>query len=248
MSIRVIRGKKQSVEIAYQKFVPIREIRGKKQSAEIAYQKFVPIRVIRGKKTPFQSVQSVSNLIPAIFLDRDGVINHNRSDYVKTWEEYSFLPGVFPALNRLAHSNYLIVIVSNQSPIGRGLVQQETIENINARMKAEIERQGGRVDAIYYCPHAPGDNCNCRKPRPGMFLQAAQELGIDLASSLFIGDALSDVKAAFNAGCNPIMVLTGRGKEQHHLLREHGHDKTVPVVDDLAAAVRLIETNAPQPP
>ena len=185
----------------------------------------------------------MSNLNPAIFLDRDGVINHNRSDYVKTWEEYTFLPNVFAPLRTLAQTQYAIVIISNQSPIGRGLVQQDTIEDINARMKAEIERRGGRVDAIYYCPHAPDDNCDCRKPRPGMFLQAAQELDIDLASSFFIGDALSDVEAAFNAGCKPIMVLTGRGNEQFHLLSEMGYDECVPVVDDLATATKWIRNN-----
>jgi histidinol-phosphate phosphatase family protein len=176
----------------------------------------------------------------AIFLDRDGVINQNRSDYVKSWTEYVFLPDVFSSLKRVANSNYLIVIISNQSPIGRGIIQKEVVDEINARMQAEIERCDGRVDAIYYCPHAPEDNCECRKPRPGMFFRAAQELDIDLANSYFIGDALSDVQAAFNAGCRPIMVLTGRGAEQSMQLNNLRPGEIVPVAQDLAAALDFI--------
>ena len=177
---------------------------------------------------------------PAIFLDRDGVINENRSDYVKIWDEYIFFPNIFEPLKRLAKTEYVIVIISNQSPIGRGLVQQKIIENINTRMKTEIERQGGRVDAIYFCPHKPSDNCNCRKPAPGMLLLAAQELEIDLGNSYFIGDAVSDVEAAFAAGCQPVYVLTGLGRKQLPFFRQQGYDGKVPIVRDLAEAVQLI--------
>jgi len=185
----------------------------------------------------------VSNLNPAVFLDRDGVINENRSDYVKSWDEYVFLPNVFEPLKRIAESEYLVVIISNQSPIGRGLVQQVVIEDINARMKAEIQQRGGRVDAVYYCPHSPDENCDCRKPKPGMFQQAADQLKIDLANSFFIGDAVSDVEAAFNVGCKPVFVLTGLGRRQLAVLRQCGYDNRVPIVDNLAAAVKLILAN-----
>ena len=184
--------------------------------------------------------KSVSKLKPAIFLDRDGVINQNRADYVKTWDEYVFLPNVFSPLCSLAQTDYAIVVISNQSPIGRGLVQQETIEAINARMQSEIERHGGRIDAVYYCPHTPSENCNCRKPAPGMLLQAADELGLNLSSSYFIGDAVSDVEAAFAAGCQPLYVLTGLGREQLPLFHQQGYDGKVPIVRDLAEAVQLI--------
>ena len=157
---------------------------------------------------------------PAIFLDRDGVINHNRSDYVKTWEEYIFLPNVFEPLKRLAQSEYSIVIIRNQSPIGRGLVQRETVEAINQRMKAEIESRGGRIDGVYYCPHRPDEVCECRKPRPGLLLRAAQELDLDLSCSYFIGDAVSDVEAALAAGCTPLFVQTGLGSDQIARLAE----------------------------
>ncbi|MBM3145941.1 MAG: D-glycero-beta-D-manno-heptose 1,7-bisphosphate 7-phosphatase [Chloroflexi bacterium] len=180
------------------------------------------------------------NQIPAIFLDRDGVINYNRHDYIKSWDEYVFLPGVVAALKRVARSKYWIVVISNQSSIGRGLMTKEAVEEINALMRAEIERQGGRIDAIFYCPHTPEDHCDCRKPQPGMFFQAASELGIDLANSFFIGDAVSDIQAAFNAGCKPVMVLTGLGETQ---LQNHQLGETIPVVEDLTAALDLILDN-----
>jgi len=175
----------------------------------------------------------------AIFLDRDGVINQNRADYVTTWEEVSFLPGVFPALARLSRTPFCIVLVSNQSPIGRGILTSAEVEAINRRMVAEIERQGGRIDAVYYCPHRPDEGCDCRKPRPGMLLRAAGELDLDLSASYLVGDAVSAVEAALAAGCSPILVLTGRGTAQQPLLRQRGYT-SVPVAADLAGAVRLI--------
>jgi D-glycero-D-manno-heptose 1,7-bisphosphate phosphatase len=151
---------------------------------------------------------------PAVFLDRDGVINQNRDDYVKSWEEFVFLPQVFPALRRLAASPLAVVVISNQSAVGRGLLSRSELEHIHRRMVAEIESEGGRVDAVYYCPHCPADGCDCRKPRPGLLLQAAAHLDLDLARSFLVGDAQGDVEAALNASCQPALVLTGRGKEQ----------------------------------
>ena len=177
---------------------------------------------------------------PAIFLDRDGVINENRSDYVKSWDQYSFLPNVFDALVQLATSDYLIIVISNQSPIGRGIVQKEVIEEINTKMIAEIQRRGGRIDAIYYCPHAPEENCYCRKPKPGLFSMATEKYGIDMAKSFFVGDTVSDVEAAFNAGCKPIMVLTGLGEDNRADLIERGYEGEVPVMSDLGEAARFI--------
>lgn len=182
----------------------------------------------------------MQNKARAIFLDRDGVINENRHEYVKSWAEYVFLPNVFGPLKRIAQSDYKVVVVSNQSPIGRGILPKSTVDEINFRMKSEIERHGGRIDAIFYCPHAPDDHCTCRKPAPGLFLQAAQKLHIDLVKSYLIGDAVSDVDAALNAGCKPIFVMTGRGAEQVKILQQRGYDKNVSVVQDLAAAITLI--------
>jgi D-glycero-D-manno-heptose 1,7-bisphosphate phosphatase len=151
---------------------------------------------------------------PAVFLDRDGVINENRRDYVRSWTEFSFLPHVFPALRRLAASPFAVVVVSNQSAIGRGLVEQTTVEEIHRRMARQIEAQGGRLDGVFYCPHRPEDGCDCRKPRPGLLLAAAAALQLDLERSFLVGDAKSDILAALNAGCQPLLVRTGLGEEQ----------------------------------
>ena len=129
----------------------------------------------------------------AVFLDRDGVINRDRSDYVKTWEEFEFLPGVLEAFRLLAPSPHRVVVVSNQSAIGRGLVSRETVEEIHARMTEAVRRGGGRIDAVFYCPHRPDEDCLCRKPRPGLLLQAARELDIDLPASWLIGDDRRDL-------------------------------------------------------
>jgi D-glycero-D-manno-heptose 1,7-bisphosphate phosphatase len=175
----------------------------------------------------------------AVFLDRDGVICENRSDYVKAWEEVKFLPGVFAALARLASTPFCIVLTTNQSPIGRGILTWAQVEAINRQLVAEIEACGGRVDGVYLCPHRPDEACLCRKPQPGLLLQAAQDLRLDLPRSYLIGDALSDVEAARAAGCSPILVLTGLGRQQWPLLQERQYHH-VPVAQDLTAAVRLI--------
>lgn len=175
----------------------------------------------------------------AVFLDRDGVINVNRPDYVKSWEEFVFLPGVFEPLRLLAQSNRVIVIISNQAAIGRGLVERKTVEDINRRMVEEIRHGGGRIDAVFFCPHHPDQNCDCRKPRPGQLVRAANELDLDLARSCFIGDAVSDVEAGLAVGCSPILVLTGRGREQLRLLKQRGYGN-IPVVRDLAEAVEHV--------
>lgn len=176
---------------------------------------------------------------PAIFLDRDGVINENRIDYVKSWDEFVFMPGALNALCLLAKSEYAIIVVSNQSAVGRGLVEIETVESIHKRMQDTIGLHNGRIDAIYYCPHTPHAGCDCRKPSPGLLQRAAYELNLDLLSSWLIGDAFSDIEAGFAVGCSSILVLTGRGQEQYPLLRQRRF-KHVPVVANLPQAVALI--------
>lgn len=149
----------------------------------------------------------------AVFLDRDGVINRDRPDYVKSWEEFEFLPGVLEAFRVLASGPRQIVVVSNQSCIGRGLVSRETVEEIHARMTEAVRRSGGRIDAVYYCPHRPDEDCPCRKPRPGLILKAARELDIDLAASWMVGDDLKDLETAKAAGVRPVLVRTGHGRD-----------------------------------
>lgn len=154
---------------------------------------------------------------PAIFLDRDGVIVENRDDYVRSPGDISFIPGALPALAKLASSPFAIVIVTNQAAVGRGLISLAEAEAINRFVTAEIVRAGGRVDGAYLCPHRPDEGCECRKPRPGLLLQAAAELNLDLKRSWMIGDALTDLQAGEAAGARPLLVLTGRGKDQSAL-------------------------------
>lgn len=149
-----------------------------------------------------------------IFLDRDGVICKNRSDYVKSWEEFQFLPGAKDSLVKLAKLGLPIIVITNQSAIGRKIISASTVEDIHRRMVAEIESCGGRIDKVLYCPHQPDDECNCRKPEPGMLQQAASEMKLDLCNSYMVGDATSDLIAGLRVGCHTFLVLTGRGVEQ----------------------------------
>lgn len=175
----------------------------------------------------------------AIFLDRDGVINVNRPDYVKSWDEFIFLPRVLDALRHIAPSEFIIVVITNQSTIGRGTTSEATVQAIHARMLAEVERAGGRIDAVYFCPHTPDDQCDCRKPQPGLYRRAARELNIDLTQSIVIGDAFADIAAAHAIGARPILVLTGRGASQHDEMMRNNHTGYI-VVEDLMSAVDWI--------
>ncbi len=152
---------------------------------------------------------------PAIFLDRDGVVIENRADYVRSWADVQIFPQAIEALVAAGASAHAIVLVTNQSAIGRGLISYETARAINERLLAHIRRAGGRVDAVYMCPHAPDERCACRKPRPGMLLRAADDLDLDLRQSVMIGDALTDIQAgrAAMAG-RSILVRTGRGRDE----------------------------------
>ena len=174
---------------------------------------------------------------PAIFLDRDGVIIENRPDYVRTWDDVRPIPGALQALAGVRASRYLVVIITNQSGIGRGLISQRTADEINRRMLAQIEAAGGRVDGLYLCPHTPADACSCRKPQPGLLLQAAKDLDIDLSQSLLVGDALSDIQAGKAAGIpTTALVLTGLGAGQFHNL-EPARRKELLVFRDLLEAL-----------
>jgi D-glycero-D-manno-heptose 1,7-bisphosphate phosphatase len=150
----------------------------------------------------------------AIFLDRDGVICENRSDHVKSWAKFKFLPDAKDSLAALSRLGLPIIVVTNQAAIGRGLVTANVVEDIHERMQAELASHGGRIDRVIYCPHRPEDACRCRKPEPGMLVQVAQEMGIDLAQSYLVGDASTDVIAGNRVGCRTFLVLTGRGFQQ----------------------------------
>ncbi|MGD0114455.1 MAG: D-glycero-beta-D-manno-heptose 1,7-bisphosphate 7-phosphatase [Dehalococcoidia bacterium] len=180
---------------------------------------------------------------PTIFLDRDGVVNRNRDDYVKCWQEFEFLPGSLDALRLLAKRDVRVVIVTNQSPVGRGIISSQTLDAIHRRMTAEVEAHGGRIDAILCCPHTPTAGCGCRKPRPGLIVEAMRRFRIDPESTCFVGDSPSDMKAAQAAGIPFVMVLTGK-RTRPSLRRAGGSHPLRWVAPDLEAAARWFLRNS----
>lgn len=175
----------------------------------------------------------------AIFLDRDGVINADRPDYVKSWEEFALLPGALEALRELSATRMPIVVITNQSAINRGLTSFEVVESINRRLMALVAEAGGRIEAVAWCPHRPEEQCGCRKPAPGLLHYAAEALRLDLARSYLVGDAESDIAAGMAAGCKSLLVLTGRGAAQRAKVEERWGARCV-IVPDLMAAARWI--------
>ncbi len=180
----------------------------------------------------------------AIFLDRDGVIIENRSNYVRSWADVAFISGAVDTLQRLAATPYKILVVTNQSAVGRGIITLAEAEAINQEFLAVIENAGGRIDGLYMCPHAPQDGCLCRKPLPGLLLNAASDLNINLEKSLMVGDALTDIKAGQQAGVpNSYLVLTGRGADQLNL---PGAEAVRPfsVIESLADLPAIVEAQS----
>jgi D-glycero-D-manno-heptose 1,7-bisphosphate phosphatase len=147
----------------------------------------------------------------AVFLDRDGVLTRERQDYVKTPEELEILPGVYGPLRQIRKQGFRIVVVTNQSVVGRGFTTMEGMELIHAKFRRELEKHECNVDAIYFCPHLPNQGCDCRKPAPGLILKASKDLGIDVENSWMIGDKEIDMEAAKRAGCHGIRVPTNSG-------------------------------------
>lgn len=174
-----------------------------------------------------------------IILDRDGVINEDSDAYIKSAEEWVPIKGSLEAIARLNHGGYIVVVVSNQSGIARGYFDIEALTAMHKKMDEMLAKLGGQVDAVFYCPHGPDDACDCRKPKPGMLLDVGQRYNMTLSDVVFIGDSVSDVKAARNANAKSILVRTGKGEKAEKLLLAEGRD-SVPVYDDLADAVTAI--------
>ena len=149
---------------------------------------------------------------PAIILDRDGVLNEKapRAQYIRNWSEFKWRPGAKESLCRLNEAGFKVIIVSNQAGINRGAMTEQDLRSIHLQMVAEVEQSGGRVDAIYYCPHDWDEGCECRKPRPGMLFQAQHDFNLDLSRTLFIGDDERDAQAAEAAGCLPALISGNR--------------------------------------
>jgi D-glycero-D-manno-heptose 1,7-bisphosphate phosphatase len=172
-----------------------------------------------------------------VILDRDGVINYDSEAFIKSPEEWKPIPGSLEAIAKLNHSGYRVVVCSNQSGIGRGLLDMAALNAINDKMYRALSQLGGRIDALFYCPHPAEANCACRKPKAGMFEDIAERFNTELAGVPSIGDSLRDLQASAAAGCQPILVLTGKGRKTQAAGDLPPGTK---VYEDLAAAVRAI--------
>ncbi len=205
-----------------------------------------------------QSVWVAPGRPQAVFLDRDGTINRERADYVKSWQEYEWLPGALTALAALAKLEVPILVVTNQSVVGRGILGTSALQAIHANVRAEALAAGGRLDDFFVCTHAPADQCACRKPKPGLLQEAAARYDLDLGRCVFVGDSITDMQAAQAAGCAWLLVRTGRqgatldaalaatsaqfstGDVNERYARRAAATVVMQVVADLAAAANLI--------
>ena len=177
---------------------------------------------------------------PAIFLDRDGVVIENRSNYVRSWKDVDIFPEAVRTLSLYASSPYLIVFVTNQSAVGRGIISLEAAQAINQRLVDTMKKKGCRIDGVFMCPHAPEANCSCRKPLPGLLFQSSKQLSIDLANSIIIGDAWTDLQAGLSAGLKQAALLkTGRGRQQLALATPPGLSDA-PIFGNLTDALNTL--------
>lgn len=178
-----------------------------------------------------------------VFIDRDGVINRDSPDYIKTRAEFHFLPGSLEAFRLLSEHLYTAIVITNQSVIGRKLTSPEELQLIFEMMKQDIVKAGGLVTDIMFCPHTPSDHCQCRKPQPGMIFDAREKYSIDLATSVMIGDSVKDILCAENAGVGrTVLVKTGNGLKAHAELSARGISPDY-LAEDLLDAVRWIISN-----
>ena len=169
-----------------------------------------------------------------IILDRDGVINQDSDHFIKSPEEWKPIPGSLDAIASLNRAGYRVVVATNQSGVGRGLFDMAMLNAIHARMHKLVNAAGGRIDAVFYCPHASDAHCACRKPQAGMFLEIAERFDVSLVGVPSIGDSLRDLQAAAAVGAQPMLVLSGKG---HRTREAGGLPAGTRVYDDLAAAV-----------
>lgn len=184
-----------------------------------------------------------------VIVDRDGTLCVQREGGLQKPEDWQPLPGALDAVARLGHAGYHVVIAANMPGIGRGLFDMAALNAIHARMDRQLSEVGGRVDAVFFCPHTPDDDCRCRKPLPGLFEQIGERYRVDLAQVHAVGNSLADVRAATAAGCVPHLVITGRDAPATHAPLPPDYPATTRVHADLAAfANALIADTAAQAP
>jgi len=145
-----------------------------------------------------------------VILGRDGILNEFREDHIKAPEEWVAVPGALEAVSRLNHAGWHVVVATNQAGIGRGMIDMAAVNAVHAHMMRNLQQLGGRIDAVFFCPHTPEDGCDCRKPLPGLMQTIGERYGVDLAMVPMVGDTLRDLQAAQAAGCEPHLVRTGR--------------------------------------
>jgi len=167
-----------------------------------------------------------------IILDRDGVINQDSDDFIKSPEEFIAIPGSFEAIARLCHAGFKIVIATNQSGLARGYYDLDTLNAIHSKMHRLLGIHGGKIEAVFFCPHGPNDNCKCRKPKTGLLDDIATRYDITLNDIPFIGDSLTDIIAARSAGASPYLVKTGKGGRTIEIAKENELDN-IPIYNDL---------------
>ncbi|MDH5435805.1 MAG: D-glycero-beta-D-manno-heptose 1,7-bisphosphate 7-phosphatase [Gammaproteobacteria bacterium] len=169
-----------------------------------------------------------------IILDRDGVINEDSDEYIKSPDEFIPIPGSLEAITRLNHAGYRVVIISNQSGIARKYFTVEILQNIHEKLRSLLADIGGQIDTILYCPHGPSDLCKCRKPKAGLFEELKNRLHITFDNTLAVGDSLRDLQAAQSIGAKPVLVRTGKGLRT---LQHKSMPTNIPVYDNLAEVV-----------
>ena len=183
-----------------------------------------------------------------VILDRDGTINVQSDDFIKSADEWMPLPGAMEAIAQLNHAGWHVVVVSNQSGLGRGLFDVAALNAMHTKLHKQLAVVGGRIDAIFYCPHSPEEKCNCHKPLPGLFEQIGERYGVDLKQVPTVGDNLRDLQAGVAAGCEPHLVLTGKGAQHRGRALPPEYPAGTWIHEDLAAFVRFIlerEVRAP---
>lgn len=171
-----------------------------------------------------------------IILDRDGIINYDSHDYIKSPDEWHAIPGSLEAIGQLNRAGFHVIIATNQSGIGRGYYDVAMLDSIHEKMFAELAAVGGHIDEIFFCPHLPADNCECRKPKPGLLLQIQKKYGVDLRDVFFIGDKLTDIQAAKACHCKPLLVFSLLEKTSE----SHPELINVPHFSNLSDAVEYV--------
>jgi D-glycero-D-manno-heptose 1,7-bisphosphate phosphatase len=172
-----------------------------------------------------------------IVLDRDGVINHDSDQFIKSPDEWRPIPGSLEAIARLHHGGFRVVVATNQSGVGRGLLDMSTLTAIHEKMHKAIAAVGGRLDAVFFCPHTADSRCECRKPRAGMLQEIGRRFNVDLGGVPCVGDGLRDLEAAASVGAQPILVLTGKGEKTLH---DGGFPPNTVIFPDLAFAASAL--------